>query len=106
MQVRANVDSIGGHSMKVIPCGGLTLHSRVCEAITAEEPDWERPWGGSVWRSAWGSQRTVFFAGLEYAWPTDNDCHFCFSLPGLGGHDGSLGDRELQKKVNDILCSV
>ena len=65
MQVRASLDSIGSYNTKVLPCGGHMLYGSVAEAVAAEEPDWEKPREGTIWQAAWGSQRTILFAGLS-----------------------------------------
>ena len=65
VQVRASLDSIDNYHTKVLPSGGQMLYSTVGQAINTEEPDWEKPKEGSIWQTAWGSQRTILFAGLS-----------------------------------------
>lgn len=66
MQVRAILDSAGGHAVKVIPVKEELLYEKMSMAIHLSEPDWEKarpadwPRGG-----AWGSQRTILFSGMK-----------------------------------------
>ncbi len=70
-QVRVILDTYGGQAVKVIPCAPAMLHARVSDALTAPEPDWDKP-APQAWLtgSSWGSQRTILFSGLKYA-PAD-----------------------------------
>jgi hypothetical protein len=63
--VRATLDSLGAHQVKVLPASDDMLNNSLEAALTAPEVDWSAPrppeWirGGT-----WGSQRTVLFSGM------------------------------------------
>lgn len=81
------MDSIGEQNTRVIPCAVSMLHQKVAEAIELDEPDWGKPREGVSRSLAWGSHRTILFAGLTYVLPeapslpwTRPGTHLCMHL--------------------------
>jgi hypothetical protein len=66
--VRATLDSLGAHDVKVLPARNEMLSGSVALALQQQEIDWSAPrppaWiaGGT-----WGSQRTILFSGARGA---------------------------------------
>lgn len=62
--VRATLDALGGHTIKVLPASADMLAGPVGAALSEPEVDWSAPrppaW---ILGGAWGSQRTVLFSG-------------------------------------------
>jgi len=64
--IRATLDSLGAHHVKVLPASNDMLNNSVDLALQEPEVDWSAPrppeWilGGN-----WGSQRTILFSGEE-----------------------------------------
>lgn len=62
--VRATLDSLGGHDIKVLPTSNDMLSNSVEWALQQPEIDWTAPrppeW---VLGGTWGSQRTILFSG-------------------------------------------
>ena len=67
-QVRALLDSAGGHDVRVLPCRGDALHGSLAQALAAPEPDWAAPRPPDWTRGGeWGSQRVALFCLMRCA---------------------------------------
>jgi hypothetical protein len=65
-QVRAILDSAGGHDVKVIPANEEMLFQKMSTAIHLPEPAWDKPRPEDWTRGGdWGSQRTILFSGMK-----------------------------------------
>ncbi|KAK9806471.1 hypothetical protein WJX73_000624 [Symbiochloris irregularis] len=64
--VRDTVDRAGGHAVRVVPCTGPMLHSKIEVALEAPEPAWDQPrpesWGMP---GAFSTHRAVLFSGMS-----------------------------------------
>lgn len=69
VQVRALLDSVGGHGIKVIPCPERVLRLSVEKALAVEEPEWDKPFQEQQQEPAfrggiWGLKRCLLLGGL------------------------------------------
>lgn len=63
---REIMDAIGAAEVKVVPCTADMLHSPLCAALAAPEPQWDKPrLADAALGGGWGSQRVALFSGLR-----------------------------------------
>lgn len=64
--MRATLDSLGAHQVKVVPASDDMLNDTLDFALATPEVDWSAPrppeW---IQGGGWGSQRTVLFSGAD-----------------------------------------